>query len=117
MLLSKFALCDSKKSKVIKQQGASELLSRIINTIHKMNKIVNKLLLAADKYLPKMHLRQPGFMQNACGQFTKNKERIQKFRGKGHSRYIYQNELDKACFQHDMVYGDSKYLTRRTDSD
>ena len=73
MLLSKFALCDSKKSKVIKQQGASELLSRIINTIHKMNKIVNKLLLAADKYLPKMHLRQPGFLYSTRGPFTKSK--------------------------------------------
>ena len=67
--------------------------------------------------MPEMHLRQPGFTYSACGPFTKNKERIQKFKETGDSRYIYQNELDKACFQHDMAYGDFKDLTRRTASD
>ena len=43
-----------------------------------MNEIVNKFLLARDKFKPEMHLRQPGFTRNACGSFTKNKERIQK---------------------------------------
>ena len=47
-------------------------------------------------------------MNSACGPFTKNKERIKKFREIGDSRYINQNELDKACFQHAMVYGDFK---------
>ena len=47
----------------------------------------------------------------------KNKERIQKFKETGDSRYIYQNELDKACFYHDMVYGDFKDLNKRTTSD
>ena len=64
-----------------------------------------------------MHLRQPGFTYSACGPYTKNKERIQKFKKTGASRYIYQNELDKACFQHGMAYGDFKDLTRRTTSD
>ena len=72
-----------------------------------------------------MHLRQPGFTYSACGSFTKNKERTQKFKETGDSRYIYRiiyrniyrNELDKACFQHDMAYGDFKNLTRRTASD
>ena len=64
-----------------------------------------------------MHLRQPGLTYVACGPFTKNKERIQTFKETGDSRYIYQNELDKACFQHDMAYGDFKNLTRRTASD
>ena len=41
-----------------------------------MNKIVNKFLLAGDKFMPEMHLRQPGFTCSACGPFTKNKERI-----------------------------------------
>ena len=59
-----------------------------------------------------MHLRQPG-----CGPFTKNKKRMKKFKETGDSRYIYQNELDKVCFQHDMAYGDFKDLTRRTASD
>ena len=82
-----------------------------------MNEIVNKFLLAGDKFMPKMHLRQPVFTCSACGPFTKTKERIQKFKETGDSRYIYQNELDKVCFQHDMAYGDFKDLTRRTDSD
>ena len=64
-----------------------------------------------------MHLIQPGFTYSASRPFTKNKERIQKFKETGNSRYIYQNELDKACFQHDMAYGDFKNLPRRTASD
>ena len=44
---------------------------------------------------------------------TKYKERIQKFKETDDSRYIYQNELDKVCFQHDIAYGDFKDLTRR----
>ena len=63
-----------------------------------MNKIVNKILLAGDKSMPEMHLRQPGFTYSACVPFTKNKERIQKFKESGDSRYIYQNKLDKVCF-------------------
>ena len=39
-----------------------------------MNEIVNKFLLASDKFMPKMHLKQPGFTYSACGPFTKNKE-------------------------------------------
>ena len=67
--------------------------------------------------MPKMHLRQPGFTYSACGLFTKNKERIQKFKETEDTSYIYKNELDKACFQHDMAYGDFKDLKRRTASD
>ena len=77
-----------------------------------MNKIVNKFLLAGDKFVPEMHLRKPGFIYNACPSFNIIKERIQKFKERGHSRYIYQNELDKACFQHDTGYVDFKDLTR-----
>ena len=58
--------------------------------------------------MPKIHLRQPGFTNNACGNFTKNKERIQKFKEIRDSQYVYQNELDKAYSQHDMAYGDFK---------
>ena len=83
----------------------------------KMNKTVNTLLLAGDKFMPEMHLKQLGFTYNACGLFTKNKERIQKFKGTEDTSYIYENELDKACFQHDMAYGDFKDLKRRTASD
>ena len=79
-----------------------------------MNKIVNKFLLAGDKFMPEMHLKQPGFTYSACGPFTKNKERIEKFMQTGNTDFIYKNELDKACFQHDMAYGKSKDLAKRT---
>ena len=82
-----------------------------------MNEIVNKFLLAGNKFLPEMHLKQPAFTYSACGPFTKNKERIQKFKEVGDTSYIYENELDKACFQHDMAYRDFKHLKRRTASD
>ena len=67
--------------------------------------------------MPETHLRQPQFTYSACGPFTKNKERTQKFKKTGDSRYIYRNELDKACFQHDMAYGDFKDVARRTAAD
>ena len=61
-----------------------------------MNEIVNKLLLVGDKFMPEMHLRQPargalhaGFTHSACGPYTKNKERIQKFKETGDASYIY----------------------------
>ena len=82
--------------------------------MYKMNEIVNKFLLVGDKFMPEMHLRQPQFVCSACGPFAKNKERIQKFKETGDTIYIYKNELDKGCFQHDMAYGDSKSLKRRT---
>ena len=82
-----------------------------------MNEIVNRFLLAGDKFIPEMHLRQPRFTYSACGPLTKNKERIQKLKETEDSRYIYQNEQDKTCFQLDMAYGDFKDLTRRTSSD
>ena len=82
-----------------------------------MNKIVNKFLLVGDKFMPEMHLKQPGFTYSACGPFTKNKERIEKFMQTGNTDFIYKNELDKACFQHDMAYGKTKDLAKRTQSD
>ena len=82
-----------------------------------MNEIVNKFLLAGDKFMPEMHLKQPGFTYSACGPFTKNKERIQKFKETGDTSIIYKNELDQACFQHDMAYGGLKDFKRRTFSD
>ena len=81
-----------------------------------MNEIVNKFLLAGDKFMPEMHLKQPGFTYSACGPFTRNKERIEKFMQTGNTDFIYRNELDKACFQHDMAYSKSKDLVRRTQS-
>ena len=82
-----------------------------------MNEIVNKFLLMGDKFKLEIHLKQPGFTYSACGPFTKNKERIKKSMQTGNTDPIYRNELDKACFQHDMAYGKSKDLARRTESD
>ena len=82
-----------------------------------MNEIVNKLLLAGDKFMPEMHLRQSQFVYSVCAPFTKNKERIQQFKETGYTSYIYKNELDKACFQHDMAYRDFKGSAKRTAAD
>ena len=67
--------------------------------------------------MPEMHLKQPGFSYSARGPFTENKERIQKFKETADTNYVYKNELDKACFQHRMAYGDFKDLVRGTASD
>ena len=83
----------------------------------KMNEIVNNFLLSRDKFMPEMHLIITIFNYSVYGPFTKNKERIQKFKETRDTSYIYENELDKACFQHDMAYGDFKDLARRTASD
>ena len=56
-----------------------------------MNEIVNKVLLVGDKFMLEMHLKQPGFAYSACGPFTKNKERIQKFKETRDTKYIYRN--------------------------
>ena len=82
-----------------------------------MNDIINKFLLTGDRFMPEMHLKQPGFTYSACGPFTKHKARIKKFEETGDTRYIYKNDLDKACFQHDSAYADSKDLASRTRSD
>ena len=82
-----------------------------------MNNIINKFLLAGDKFMPEMHLRQPQFVYSACGLFTRHKERIKEFKRTGDTRYVYRNELDKACFQHDSAYADHKDLINRTEVD
>ena len=85
--------------------------------VYKTNEIINKFLLAGDKFMPEMHLRQPGFTYSACGTFTKNKEKIKKFIQTGNTNFIYKNGLDEACYQHDMAYGKAEDLLRRTQSD
>ena len=69
----------------------------------KMNEIVSKFLLAREKFMPEMHLKQPWLTYSACGPFTKNKERIQKFKDTGDMSYIYKNELDKARFLYSFM--------------
>ena len=82
-----------------------------------MDEVVNNFLLLGNKFMSEKHLRQPGFTYSASGPFRKNKERIQRFIETGNLWYIFQNELDKACFQNDMAYRNFKDLTRRTASD
>ena len=87
------------------------------NKIINMNNIINKILLAGDKFMPERHLRQPQFVYSACGPFARHKERIKKFKQTGDTHYIFRNELNKACFQHDSAYADHKDLIKRTKSD
>ena len=82
----------------------------------KMNEIVNTFLLERDKFMHEMHLKQPGFTYSACGLFSKNKEKIEKFMRTGNTDFICKNVFNKACFQHDMAYGKSKDLEKRTQS-
>ena len=79
-----------------------------------MNHIIDKYLLTGDKFMPQMHLRQPGFTYSACGPFTKYKERTKNIKETGDTRYIYRNDLEKACFQQNSAYSDSKDLVKRT---
>ena len=77
-----------------------------------MNKIINKFLLTDYKYMPELHLKQPGFTHSVCGPFTKHRERIQKFREICNLKHLYKYELNKACFAHDAAYPDSKDLAK-----
>ena len=83
------------------------------NKIIYMNKIINKFLLAGDKFMPEIHLRQPQFVYSACGPFTRHKERIKESKRTGHTRLLYRNELDKACFKHDTAYAKYKDVENR----
>ena len=70
---------------------------------HKMNEIVNKFLLAGNKFMSEMHLKQPKLTYIAFGPFIKNRERIQIFKETGDIKYIYRNKVDKACFQRSLA--------------
>ena len=85
--------------------------------MNKANSIINKFLLAGDKFMPELHLVDPiAKKYSACGPFTKHTQRIQDFLNTGQLSYIYKNDLDKACFQHDMAYNKFKDLEKRTQS-
>ena len=112
------SICGNKKSRFVKEQEAKGILSSLgnINSLSKIpglnilfqftriikmnkaNSIFKKILLAGDKFMPEMHLKQPGFTYRACSPFTKNKQRIQEFMQTGNRSVILKNELDKACF-------------------
>ena len=86
--------------------------------MNKANSIINKFLLASDKFLPELHLVDPIVKKySPCRPFTKHTQRIQVFLNTGKSSYIYKNDLDKACFQHDKAYNKFKDLEKRTQSD
>ena len=87
------------------------------NKIINMNNIINKFLLAGDKFIPEMHLRQPQFVYSDCGPFTRPKERIKEFKRTSDTRLLYKNELDKACFKHDAAYAEYKDVENRLISD
>ena len=89
VMQSKCSVCGIKKSRLVKEQEAKSFYFFFF---------VNKFLLVGDKFMPEMHLKQPGFTYSACGPFTKNKERINKFMQTVNTDFIYRNELDKACF-------------------
>ena len=125
---SKCAVCGTKKSRFVKEQEAKglsnlgikkplnkiQLLGDILFWVYKRNDIVNKILLAGDKFMSEIHLKQPGFTYSDCGPFTKNKKKkIEKFMRAGKTDFIYKNDLEKACFQHDTAYGKSKYLAKK----
>ena len=87
------------------------------NKIINMNNISNKFLLAGDKFMPEMHLRQPQFVYSACGPFTRHKERIKEFKRTGDPRLFYRNDLDTAYFKHDAAYAKYKDVENRLISD
>ena len=108
IILSKCTVCGNKKRKLIKKPVANgilnnlvikKLLSKILILrdilfwvqLYKMNDMINKFLLKGDKFMPEMHLKQPGYTYSACGSFTKNKQRIQKFKETGDTKYVYRN--------------------------
>ena len=73
--------------------------------------------MTGDKYMPELHLKQPGFIYTTCGPFTKYCKRIQQFRETGYLKNLYRNDIDKARFPHDAAYFDSKDLAKKTISD
>ena len=86
--------------------------------MNKANNIINKFLLASEKFIPELHLIDPIVKKcSACGPFTKHTQRIQDFLNTGKISYIYKNDLDKTCFQHDMAYNKFKDFKKRTQSD
>ena len=87
------------------------------NKIINMNNLINKFLLAGDKFMPEMHLRQPRFVYSVCGPFTAHEESIKEFKRTRDTRLLYTNELDKACFKHDAAYAKYKDVENRLISD
>ena len=125
---SKCYICHNKKSKFILQgsglfdilglntpQNRMKMLCGMLldNKIINMNNIINKFLLAGDKFMPGMHLSQLQFLYSTCGPFTRHKERIKEFKRTDDTRVLYRNELDKTCFNRDAAYAKYKDVENR----
>ena len=98
--------------KFIEKQETNGILSSL-----GLRTTLSNIPLVGDKFMPEMHLKQPGFTYGACGPFTKGKERIQKIVQIDDRNYIYKNDLEKACFQHHTTHRKYNGLTQRTASD
>ena len=112
-LLSNYTFCVQQKSTFAKNKE----LNNVSSIYFKLNEIIDKFLLAGDKFLPELYLKQPGFIYSASRPFTKHRERISKFRIIVNLKHSYRTELPKACFSHDTAYSDRKDLANRTISD
>ena len=73
--------------------------------------------MTGNKFMPELHLKQPGFTYVACGLFSKHHKRVPKFRETGNLKHLYRNELDKTFCAYNAGYSDSKDLAKRTISD
>ena len=82
-----------------------------------MNEIANRFLLVGDKFMREMYLNSLVLLTVIVGHLPKTKKEMKSLCRTGNTDFIYKNELDKACFQHDMAYGKSKDLAKRTQSD
>ena len=108
MLLSSCAIYGKKNQLLLKIENSTILMINL-----KWIRSLTIFLLAGDKFIPELHLIQPGFNYGACGPFTKQRERIYNFRETVNVKHLYRNELDKACFAHDAAYSDSKDLAKK----
>ena len=101
---------------IIDSLRKAEKESVIILNIKNMSFMIKKQLLVGVRFISEIHLKQLGFTYSARGPFTEYKEIIQTFKEAGDSRNIYQNKLEKACFQCHMTYNAYKDLAGRTAS-
>ena len=131
MILSNCAICDSKKSRFLKNEETKGLLSNLgvktqsskvpilgdILMCIKMNEIINKFVLAGENCMSQMHLKQPGFTYSTYGPFTKNKEKNKKLKEIGDISTKINLIRHAFSMTGMMTYRDFKDLARRTASD
>ena len=116
LFLSNCAICGKKKSTFFKNKEFHNF-NNISDDSFKMNKTINRFLWTGDRFMAKLHLKQPEFTYSACGPFTKQCKRTRKLRESGKLKHLYRNNFDKGCFAHDPAHSDGKDLAKRTVSD